>query len=165
MHRHSRFVLVLIALAVAGMASPVATVADPFWSAQQTSSVHAITVYRTPSCGCCKAWVSHLREHSFEVREEVLSDLSEVRTRHGVPAPLSSCHTGVADGHVFEGHVPAWDVKAVLEGRDDARLLSVPGMVSGSPGMDFPGAPRNAFAVIAQDEDGAVRVMRRYDGY
>jgi hypothetical protein len=142
-----------------------AMAADPFWSSQRTESEHAITVYRTASCGCCKHWVRHLREHNFQVTERVVDDLSPVRREHGVPPELASCHTAVADGHVFEGHVPAADVKAVLEGDDPARLLSVPGMVSGSPGMDFPGASKRRFSVVAQDDDGSVRVLRSYAGY
>ncbi len=160
--RHTVTVLLLAALASAPAMVPAA---DPFWGLDRSDTAHAITVYRTPYCGCCEGWVAHLREHRFEVDEVVLDDLVPVRRSLGVAPELASCHTAVADGHVFEGHVPANDVKAVLERDDEVRLLSVPAMPSGTPGMDFPGARKDAFEVVAEDRDGTRRVYKRYAGY
>jgi hypothetical protein len=112
----------------------------------------AITVYKDPDCGCCSAWIEHLREAGYKVRAVDSADMAAVKKRLGVPAELASCHTGVVDasGQVVEGHVPA----AAL-----ARLLAtpltdgvaVPGMPVNSPGMgkmdgklvtvDFAGKP------------------------
>ncbi len=151
----------------AGLTSlPLASLgADPFWSSDITETSHEITVYRSASCGCCKGWVSHLREHNFAVEEVILDDVIGVKMEVGVAPELASCHTAIADGHVFEGHVPATDIKAVLEGDDSVRLLAVPAMPSGTPGMDFPGAPKQDFDVIAEDASGERRVYRSYSDY
>ena len=117
------------------------------------------------SCGCCKGWIAHLREHDFDVEDVILDDVLGVKRQLGVAPELASCHTAVADGHVFEGHVPANDVKAVLERDDAVRLLAVPAMPSGTPGMDFPGSRKDAFEVVAEDRDGTRRVYRSYAGY
>ena len=153
-------------LAATLLAAPATTLAaDPFWLEDKTDSAHAITVYRSASCGCCKGWIAHLREHDFLVEDVVVDDLVGVKRQHGVVPELASCHTAVADGHVFEGHVPANDIKAVLERDDDVRLLAVPAMPSGTPGMDFPGARKDDFAVIAVDRDGTPSIYRRYEDY
>ena len=157
--------LALSSLLGAFVAPAASLAADPLWAADLTDAAHPITVYRTASCGCCKGWVSHLRDHRFLVYEVVLDDLRSVRQRLGVAPELASCHTAVADGHVFEGHVPANDIKAVIEGHDEIRLLAVPAMPSGTPGMDFPGARKDDFTVVAEDRDGTRRAFRTYAGY
>ncbi|MFX5578957.1 DUF411 domain-containing protein, partial [Acinetobacter baumannii] len=59
---------------------------------------------------------------------------------HGVPARLSSCHTAIVDGMVFEGHVPIADMQRVLALRPrGVSGLAVIGMPVGSPGMEVPG--------------------------
>ena len=158
-------------LATAALAAALAFVpltapaGDPLWASGATDTSHDITVYRSASCGCCKGWVGHLREHNFAVEEVILDDVSAVKQRLGVAPELASCHTAISDGHVFEGHVPAADIKAVLESDDSIRLLAVPAMPSGTPGMDFPGAPKQDFDVIAEDTAGERRVYRTYAGY
>src|SRR3546814_4862906 len=58
----------------------------------------------------------------------------------GVPQQLSSCHTAVIDGLVFEGHVPIADMKRLLAQRPRGVAgLAVSGMPIGSPGMEVPG--------------------------
>lgn len=106
-----------------------------------------ITVYKTPSCGCCTKWVDHLAENGFEVTVQSLDDLSPVKSRLGVPQELQSCHTAEIDGYVIEGHVPAGDIERLLEERPDATGIAVPGMPVGSPGMEY-GARKDPYDVI-----------------
>src|SRR3546814_12193117 len=69
---------------------------------------------------------------------------------HGVPARLSSCHTAIVDGMVFEGHVPIADMKRVLALRPrGVSGLAVIGMPVGSPGMEVPGQSAQPFNVLA----------------
>ena len=117
-----------------------------------------ITVYKTPWCGCCGGWVKHLQAAGFATKVVEVQDLAPIRQKYGVPFALSSCHTGVAGGYVFEGHVPVADVERVLAEKPDARGLTVPGMPFGSPGMDMPGAPREAFDTLLLLKDGTTRV-------
>lgn len=117
-----------------------------------------VTVYRTPTCGCCKAWEDHLRVNGYTVESVELASLDEVKAEHGVPRPLQSCHTAIVDGYVVEGHVPAEDVARLLAERPDIAGLAVPGMPAGSPGMALPGRAAQPFEVFAFSEGGTAEV-------
>ncbi|HYG26324.1 MAG TPA: DUF411 domain-containing protein [Caulobacteraceae bacterium] len=121
-----------------------------------------ITVHKTPWCGCCTGWVKHLEASRFAVEVVELKDLASVRAKYGVPDALASCHTGVAEGYVFEGHIPAADVLRVLEEKPKALGLAVPGMPLGAPGMDPPGAPKEAYETLLLLKDGGTRVWARH---
>lgn len=112
----------------------------------------AITVYKDPDCGCCTAWIEHLREAGYKVKAVDADDMAAVKKRLGVPKDVESCHTGVLDasGQVVEGHVPA-SALAKLLATPSVRGVAVPGMPMNSPGMgkmdgklvtvDFAGKP------------------------
>ena len=106
-----------------------------------------LRVYRSPLCGCCGAWVEHMRAAGSATQVTNLDDLAPVKARLGVPADLEACHTGLIDGYVVEGHVPAADVRRLLALRPRATGLAVPGMPVGSPGMEQ-GARRDAYDVL-----------------
>lgn len=96
----------------------------------------AITVYKDPNCGCCTAWVEHLREAGYKVKAVESDDMAAVKKRLGVPKELESCHTGVVDasGQVIEGHVPA-PALAKLVSTPSVKGVAVPGMPMNAPGM------------------------------
>ncbi|RDB42307.1 DUF411 domain-containing protein [Halomonas sp. DQ26W] len=103
------------------------------------TSTHAgpvVEMYQDPNCGCCTDWADHLKEAGFEVRQHKTSDMRSVKVEHGVTQELSSCHTALVDGYVIEGHVPAADIKRLLEEKPNVVGLTVPGMPHGSPGME-----------------------------
>lgn len=132
-----------------------------FFSLVGTTLAHAVqaVVYKSPTCGCCSGWVEHMSAHGFSVRGNDVSNVSAFKIRYGVPASLGSCHTAVIDGYVIEGHVPARDVKRLMEERPDVAGLAVPGMPSGSPGMSGPPRPYN---VISFARDGNQEVFARH---
>ena len=119
-----------------------------------------IDVHRDPNCGCCKQWISHLRDNGFTVNDHVEADMSAVKQRLGVAPRLASCHTGVIDGKFVEGHVPAEQVR-LLSQRDDLKGLAVPGMPIGSPGMEM-GDLKDRYEVIGLTQDGKDEVVARY---
>ena len=96
----------------------------------------AVTVWKSPSCGCCGGWVDHMRKAGFPVTVHEVDDVDPVKARLGVPERLQSCHTAEVDGYALEGHVPADSVARLLRERPAARGLAVPGMPQGSPGME-----------------------------
>ena len=113
-----------------------------------------ITVYKTPTCGCCKAWVAHLEKSGFKPTTHDLNDLSETKDTLGVPDALRSCHTAVIGRYVVEGHVPADLIKKLVADKPANVLgLAVPGMPAGSPGMEVPGR-KDAYDVFAFTRDG-----------
>ncbi len=112
--------------------------------------VRKIHVYKTPTCGCCTKWIDHLREAGFEVEATNMPDLTTLKAMNGVPAELTSCHTGMIEGYLIEGHVPASDITKLLQERPKIAGLAVPGMPMGSPGMEHPDPRRHeAFDVLA----------------
>jgi hypothetical protein len=138
---------------------------DPFWLEGKTADSHEITVYRSATCGCCKGWIKHLEEHNFVVTDVTVDDVNRFKQQFDVPSQAASCHTAVVDGIVIEGHVPAQDIKRVLADSGDVRLLTVPAMPSGTPGMDFEGAPKDPFRVFSISQDDRVEVFQSYSDY
>ena len=138
---------------------------NPVWLEDMTPESYEITVYRSATCGCCKGWIDHLRDHHFVVTDVTTDDVNRFKQQFNVPTQAASCHTAVVDGVVIEGHVPAQDIKRLLADRGDLRLLAVPAMPSGTPGMDYDGAPSNPFRVYSVSEDGRVDVFQTYTDY
>ena len=123
-----------------------------------------ITMYRDPNCGCCLAWAAHLEEgDAHDVVSVDHPDMASVKTKHGVPAGLRSCHTAIVDGYVIEGHVPAADIERLLTERPAGVTgLAVAGMPVGSPGMEH-GSHRQPYQVIAFGPSGT-KVWAGYEG-
>lgn len=122
----------------------------------------SIVVYKDPGCGCCNAWVDHLRASGFDVQAHDVSDMDERKGLMGVPAALRSCHTAQSGAYVVEGHVPAADIKRALAERPQILGLAVPGMPMSAPGMAQPGAKKVPYEVIAWGKGGTTRVYARY---
>lgn len=123
--------------------------------------IPTIAVTKSASCGCCGAWVDHLRANGFAVTVRDVADVTPEKRRLGVPQALESCHTAVVEGYVVEGHVPAADVKRLLRDRSaHVKGLAVPGMPVGSPGMEV-GDQKEPYLVIAWTADGT-HVFNRY---
>jgi hypothetical protein len=129
-------------------------------TALMAATATKITVHKTPWCGCCTGWSAHLRRAGFDVTEIKHDDLTPIKQMMGVPAALESCHTAEVEGYAIEGHVPAADIKKLLATRPDAAGLAVPGMPTGSPGMED-GHNRDAYDVMLFGAKG-MRVFNHY---
>jgi hypothetical protein len=129
------------------------------------SIVHAaamprVAVAKSPTCGCCGAWVDHMRAAGFEVDVQDVTDetLAALKRRVGLAPEQTSCHTAEADGYFVEGHVPPEDVKRLLAERPEALGLAVPGMPLGSPGMEM-GNIRDPYDTLLIGTDGQATVF------
>ncbi|MDX1634482.1 MAG: DUF411 domain-containing protein [Marinobacter sp.] len=138
--------LVVLTLAVSAQAEPAPT---------------TVTVYKSPSCGCCGDWVKHLEDNDFEVEVRDTQNLNPIKVEAGLTPALASCHTAFVGGYVIEGHVPASDIRRLLEQAPEARGLSVPGMPVGSPGMEM-GDRQDAYQVLLFNDQGQTRVFSSY---
>ena len=147
-----------IGLAVGGVAQALLTRKAPALPAAWLAPPE-VTVYKSPTCGCCKKWVDHLRANGFTVRANDVTDVDAYKTRYGVPAALGSCHTAVVGGYAIEGHVPADLIHRLLKEKPKVVGLAVPGMPMGSPGMEGPTAER--YEVLSFTRDGTTRVFAR----
>src|SRR5688572_17866224 len=116
-----------------------------------------LTVYKSPTCGCCAKWVEYMQANGFTAAVTNMPDVTPVKTKHGLPARLASCHTTLVGGYVIEGHVPLEDVRRLLKEKPAVVGLAAPGMPAGSPGMDVPNSP--PYDVLAFDKSGATRVF------
>ena len=119
----------------------------------------AITVYKDPGCGCCKAWITHLEQHGFTVTAHDVRTMNEVKANLGVPSALHSCHTATVGAYVVEGHVPADLIHRLLRERPKVAGLAVPGMPMGSPGME--GARKDPYDVLTYDARGRTAVFAK----
>ncbi len=119
-----------------------------------------ITVYKSPTCGCCKKWVKHLRDNGFKVKAVDVKNVVPYKIKHGVTQPLASCHTALVDGYTIEGHVPAADIKRLLKEKPKIKGLAVPGMPMGTPGME--GRRKDAYDVVTFDAKGKTGVFSHY---
>ncbi len=122
-----------------------------------------IQVYRSPTCGCCEKWVQHLKDNQFIVKDHLSDNMQSIKDKYGVPRNLASCHTAIVNGYVIEGHVPAGDIKRLLKMKSKVSGISVPGMPSGTPGMEM-GGRKDSYQVISFDKEGKYRVFSRYQG-
>tara|TARA_R110000772_G_scaffold73216_1_gene159466 strand:+ start:99760 stop:100218 length:459 start_codon:yes stop_codon:yes gene_type:complete len=121
-----------------------------------------VTVYKSPYCGCCGAWVDHMKASGHTVKTIEMEDLTGIKKMTGVGDHLQSCHTAVVDDYVIEGHVPAADVARLLTEKPKARGLAVPGMPVGSPGMEGPNP--EAYDVLLFQSDGSTAIYARHQG-
>lgn len=100
------------------------------------------------------AWVGHLRQRGFPVKVENLTNLRPIKAKYGIPADLEACHIALVGAYIVEGHVPADLIVRLLRERPTVVGLAVPGMPSGSPGMEVPGSPAQPYQVFSFDKDG-----------
>jgi len=120
----------------------------------------SVTVYKSPTCGCCSAWVDHLEENGFDVDVVDDNNVASFKRKFGVPERHYSCHTAVVNDYVIEGHVPATDIKRLISEKQRVKGLSVPGMPHGSPGMETGRVDK--YKVFSFDENKNTRVFNRY---
>ncbi len=133
-----------------GSGAVLALVAAPAIAAPDTQTM---IVHYDPGCGCCGAWVAHIRDAGFTVETRATRYMNQVKDDLGIPAELSSCHTAEIGGYIIEGHVPAGAVTRLLRERPDAMGISVPGMPIGSPGMEVPGMADDPYEVVLFNAD------------
>jgi len=118
-----------------------------------------IQVYKSPTCGCCTKWIEHLEANGFEVTSTDVANVDPVKQMNGVPARLASCHTALVEGYVIEGHVPATDIRKLLDAKPKIAGLAVPGMPMGSPGMEMEGHRADRYDVVAFGADGTTETF------
>jgi hypothetical protein len=146
-----------IALAMAFIALALTTAAARMSPSNPAAKKPTITVYKDPSCGCCKKWIEHLVKHGYRVDAKDTPNMTEIKRTLGVPDALTACHTAVVNGYLIEGHVPAADIDRLLEQKPRIAGLAVPGMPAGSPGMEGMGTQR--YQVLTFDKSGKTKVF------
>lgn len=132
-----RSLVLCAALGVAwpGMAEPFPQSAQLAASDRSRNDFPVVDVYKSALCGCCEAWADHLQKSGFTVILHDVGDVPATRKKLGMPDQYGACHTARVGQYLVEGHVPAADIKRLLEEHPKAIGLAVPSMPPGSPGM------------------------------
>lgn len=112
--------------------------------------VDSMTIYKSPTCGCCDLYSSYIRKYGVEVTVKNVENMEEVKDKYDVPSPVYSCHTTIMNEKVVEGHIPVEGIVSLLED-DSVSNIGMPGMPSGAPGM--PGAKKGSFTIYSFDGD------------
>lgn len=149
--------LLVLATAVATLALTTAAVRT---APANDVAKPTITVYKDPSCGCCRNWIEHLIKHGYRVDAKDTPNMAEVKRTLGVPDAITSCHTAVVNGYLIEGHVPSADIDRLLATKPRIAGLAVPGMPMGSPGMEGPRTQH--YQVLSFDKSGKTGVFASY---
>ena len=147
-------------------AAPGTASANPAAATASTATGTTATpveVWKDPSCGCCHDWIEHMQAHGFSFTVHDTGN-NAVRAQLGLPQQLGSCHTALVGGYLIEGHVPASDVRKLLQQKPKALGLAVPGMPVGSPGMDGAvyGNRRDPYDVLLVERGGSTKVFSSY---
>jgi hypothetical protein len=118
-----------------------------------------VTIYKSPTCGCCTSYINHLKREGFEVEVVKLpdSELDEKKDELGVPEELRSCHTAVWGEYVVEGHVPLEAVKKMGHEHSEIVGIGMADMPSGSPGM--PGTQTEPFEIYSFDSNRETKLF------
>jgi len=117
---------------------PGATPEGSMSTAQATGAnptLAAITMYRSPTCGCCVGWAQYLRTAGFDVEPVVTDDVAAIKDDLQIPNDMRSCHTAIIGAYFLEGHVPVEAIHKLLEEQPEIDGIALPGMPPGSPGM------------------------------
>ena len=134
----------------------------PAAACAKPAKVAELRIYKSPDCGCCGAWVDHVKANGLKPFVQDMEDVTPIAKKAGVPDRARSCHTAVIGGYFIEGHVPASDIHKLLRERPKARGIAVPGMPIGSPGMEQ-GARRDAYDTLLVLQDGSTRVFVKHN--
>ena len=132
------------------------------WAAIAAGDAKTLTIYMSPTCGCCAKWVDHVKAAGFKTVVHEDEDMETVKDSLGVPKDVRSCHTAQVDKYLIEGHVPAEDITSLLTRRPEAAGLAAPGMPASSPGMAMPGQPHEAYDVVLFRRDGRSEVYAKH---
>jgi hypothetical protein len=146
------FVVFVLAATACNAKEPVPTDTASLIAATPAVALVPIKVYKTPTCGCCKAWVEHLEQNGFKVEVMDMPDLSAVKAKYGVKPEMQACHTAVVGNYVVEGHVPADLILKMINEKPAISGIAVPGMPMGSPGME--GGAKESYTVLSFDSTG-----------
>jgi hypothetical protein len=132
------------------------------WFSGRHAMAEDIKVYKSPSCSCCGQWIAHLKENGFTVAVQNVEDMDAKKQELGVPEAMASCHTAVVGPYLVEGHVPAQDIKRMLAEKPAVRGIAVPGMPTGSPGMESPGSAPEPYSVLSFGPKGPIGEFARH---
>jgi hypothetical protein len=157
-------VLIVLAWGVIACSDSSETVNVPIAEGPVASEIR-LDVYKSPSCGCCGKWVTHVEASGFKTVLHHPNDLNKLKADKGISPRYQSCHTAISlDGYVFEGHISADIIHRFLAHPPaDTLGLAVPGMPAGSPGMEM-GSRYEEYDILLLGKDDSNTIFEHIDG-
>lgn len=149
---NNKIIITILVVVVIGIAGFMALQSGPNQETALEDKGAVVTVYKSPTCGCCGVWASYMQREGYKVETENIQDMSEIKKRLGVPYELESCHTSEIGGYVVEGHIPNEAIEKLLAEKPDIKGIGMAGMPSGSPGM--PGPKTEDFVIYEITHEG-----------
>lgn len=102
--------------------------------------------------------MDYLRDQNFDVTWVKTEDMGSIKKGLGIPQNLQSCHTMKIGDYFVEGHVPVEAIRKLLQEQPSIRGIALPGMPSGSPGMD--GVKTKPFIIYSVAEGRVAEFMK-----
>ncbi|MCW8834159.1 MAG: DUF411 domain-containing protein [Colwellia sp.] len=161
------FVLVIILTSCSDNTKDNTKTADSAKTQITQQQAIALAVYKSPTCGCCKKWISHIDDNGFQSKAHNVQDISFIKEKYSIAPRYRSCHTAISkEGYVFEGHVPAKFIQQFLKEQHGKDIigLSVPAMPLGSPGMEVDDM-FHPYKVLLLKSDGSYEVYANVQSY
>ena len=125
---------------------------------------NTIELYNTPFCGCCKMWEEYMTKKGYEIHSTYTEDIEKIKEKYQIKPEFQSCHTGIIENYVIEGHVPEDAIRWLLENKPkDVMGISTPGMPIGSPGMEMSDMVED-YPVVLMYKDGTHKIYGIYRG-
>lgn len=118
-----------------------------------------MTMYKSPSCGCCVGNSQILNADGFDVEVIPTEDMKSIKAKYNIPRDMESCHTSIIGGYFVEGHIPTEIINKLLEEQPYIDGIALPNMPAGSPGM--PGTKSYEWTIYAL-KDGKSSVYMKY---
>ncbi len=118
----------------------------------------AITVYKSPSCGCCSGYITELQQNGYDVTVIPTNDIASIKTQYNIPREVQSCHTAVLGNYFIEGHVPLEVLENLIEEQPAIDGVALPGMPSGATGMG--GMKQGTWTIYAITDGVATEFMQ-----
>ena len=145
MKKYILIILVLGLVIFSGCSNKTPDEKNTFTSSLSNSD-KKVTVYKSPTCGCCGGYINELEKNGYEVKVVKEENMNLIKKQFGIPINMESCHTSVFEnGYIVEGHVPLEAVEKLLVEKPSIRGIALPEMPSGTPGM--PGPKRGNYEI------------------
>ena len=50
-----------------------------------------LIVYKTPTCGCCKKWITHIEDKGIVAHSKDFQNIGNIKTKYGIKPNYRSC--------------------------------------------------------------------------
>jgi hypothetical protein len=126
------------------------------WLSQSSNHDYDAIVYKSPTCSCCREYISYLETKGYNIKSKAVGDMQSVKDKYDISPNMESCHTMVINDYVVEGHVPIEVVEKLVNEKPNISGISLPDMPAGSPGM--PGIKKEPFTIYSLAKNNSVYI-------